>query len=95
MKRIAPKGLAKKSPTGQAIPVTCPVHPDTTLVCPRCIATKGGRRTAAKYGPEQMREWGKRGGRPLTLPGSKRTAPKNPPINLPMEAKKMPSGGER
>jgi hypothetical protein len=44
--------------------VFCHKHPETALVCPKCAASKGGKVTAKKYSAEQMREWGKRGGRP-------------------------------
>ena len=44
--------------------VFCPKHPDTALVCPRCAAAKGGKAMVKKYSAEQMREWGKKGGRP-------------------------------
>ncbi len=48
-----------------AIPQTkCAVHTDTELVCPKCLAAKGGATTVAKHGNEQMRDWGKLGGRP-------------------------------
>jgi transcriptional regulator with GAF, ATPase, and Fis domain len=40
----------------------CPKHSHTKLMCPRCIASGGGRATAAKY-KEQLSNWGKQGGR--------------------------------
>ena len=40
----------------------CPKHSQTKLMCPRCIASGGGRATAAKY-KEQLSDWGKQGGR--------------------------------
>lgn len=43
---------------------TCSIHPETELVCLKCVAAKGGSTTAAIHGNEQMREWGKLGGRP-------------------------------
>jgi hypothetical protein len=42
----------------------CRKHSDTELVCPKCSASRGGKVTAKKYSAAQMREWGKRGGRP-------------------------------
>lgn len=42
----------------------CAIHTDTKLVCPKCMATKGGAATAAKHGNKQMQDWGKLGGRP-------------------------------
>jgi hypothetical protein len=47
--------------------VFCPKHSDTVLACPKCTASRGGKVTAKKYSPAQMREWGKRGGRPRKL----------------------------
>lgn len=37
----------------------CPVH-GTPTVCPRCIASKGGKKTAANN-PGKARTWGKKG----------------------------------
>jgi hypothetical protein len=34
------------------------------MVCPRCIAKKGGQATAKKYGTKQLASWGRKGGRP-------------------------------
>jgi hypothetical protein len=42
----------------------CRKHPETVLVCPRCIARRGGRATAKKYGTKQLASWGRAGGRP-------------------------------
>jgi hypothetical protein len=42
----------------------CKIHPLTLKICPRCIAAKGGRTTAKKYGTEQLARWGREGGRP-------------------------------
>jgi hypothetical protein len=42
----------------------CTIHPLTKLVCPRCIASKGGQRTAKRYGTAQLSRWGSQGGRP-------------------------------
>ena len=44
--------------------VHCHIHPKTILVCPRCIAKKGGIATAKKYGTKQLASWGSSGGRP-------------------------------
>lgn len=40
----------------------CPLHPDTRLLCPKCIGAIGGRTTVTKY-REAMSNWGKQGGR--------------------------------
>jgi len=40
----------------------CTHHPQSKLVCPRCIASAGGRTTTAKY-KEQLSAWGQKGGR--------------------------------
>lgn len=47
----------------------CGKHPKSKLICPRCIASAGGLRTASKY-RDQLSEWGRQGGR-----GRKRTSP--------------------
>ena len=44
--------------------VFCHKHPETALVCPRCKSSEGGKAMVKKYSKAQMREWGKRGGRP-------------------------------
>lgn len=44
-----------------AIP-TCRHHFHTNLVCPRCIASTGGRTTVSKY-KEHLSDWGRQGGR--------------------------------
>jgi hypothetical protein len=44
--------------------VTCPKHPLTVMVCPRCIAGNGGRKTARTHTHEQLSVWGAMGGRP-------------------------------
>lgn len=46
----------------RALMPACPEHSSTKLICPRCIASGGGRTTAAKH-KERLSEWGKRGGR--------------------------------
>jgi formate hydrogenlyase transcriptional activator len=40
----------------------CPQHTGSKLICPRCIASKGGQTTAGKH-KTRLSEWGKRGGR--------------------------------
>ena len=40
----------------------CSRHPKTALLCPRCIAARGGRRTAALH-RKKHKVWGKLGGR--------------------------------
>ncbi|HVO64009.1 MAG TPA: GAF domain-containing protein [Terriglobales bacterium] len=40
----------------------CATHPRSKLMCPRCIASAGGLRTAAKH-KEQLSAWGRQGGR--------------------------------
>ena len=59
---------AKKAEKGTVEPgehiKVCATHPDTELVCPKCQAARGGATTVAKHGNEQMRDWGKLGGRP-------------------------------
>jgi len=52
----------------------CPKHPKTRMVCPRCIAAKGGKATHAKHREEQA-AWGRRGGRPRKKPQSVEKAP--------------------
>jgi hypothetical protein len=42
----------------------CSKHPETELQCPRCIASKGGKSTARKHA-DQLKKWGKKGGRAL------------------------------
>lgn len=53
----------------------CDVHPDTALICPRCIAAKGGRRrkelAKTPAGKKKIRNWGKAGGRPSEKGGPK------------------------
>lgn len=53
----------------------CLTHPLTRLVCPRCIAAKGGKATAHKYSHETLARWGRSGGRP-TGKKPKRKSPK-------------------
>jgi len=40
----------------------CPIHPDTKLLCPRCLGSAGGRSTVKKY-REDLSRWGQKGGR--------------------------------
>lgn len=42
--------------------IGCPTHPNTKLVCPKCIGAAGGRTTASKH-REDLSNWGKKGGR--------------------------------
>ena len=44
--------------------VYCAVHPLTRMICPRCIASKGGRKTTTAYA-NSLSTWGKQGGRPM------------------------------
>jgi len=48
---------------------SCPKHFSTNLVCPRCIASAGGRTTALKHKAE-LSGWGKQGGRGRKKPSS-------------------------
>lgn len=41
---------------------TCPHHSRSKLVCPRCIASGGGKVTAARH-KARLSAWGKQGGR--------------------------------
>lgn len=45
-----------------SITLSCPVHPNTKLFCPRCVGAVGGRTTVAKH-RENLSNWGKKGGR--------------------------------
>jgi hypothetical protein len=36
----------------------------TVLICPRCIAPKGGKTTAKRHSHAQLVAWGRSGGRP-------------------------------
>jgi len=58
--------------------VYCKIHPLTVLVCPRCIAGKGGSTTAKKYTHEQLAKWGRSGGRPKKRKARKRRAARKP-----------------
>ena len=40
----------------------CMLHPQSKLMCPRCIASAGGRTTTTKH-KEQLSTWGQKGGR--------------------------------
>lgn len=46
----------------------CSKHPDQVLVCLRCHASTGGKTTAKRYSSKQLKEWGKKGGRPRKTP---------------------------
>lgn len=46
----------------KALLPACREHSSTRLICPRCIASGGGRTTVAKH-KERLSEWGKQGGR--------------------------------
>jgi hypothetical protein len=46
--------------------ITCEKHPETELVCVKCLAAKGGLTRARRHGTKQLSEWGKKGGRPKT-----------------------------
>lgn len=52
----------------------CVKHLHTKLICPRCIASGGGRTTAAKH-KTRLSEWGKQGGRGRKKPAGGLTAP--------------------
>jgi hypothetical protein len=54
--------------------VYCHIHPLTILVCPACIAKRGGIATAKKYGTKQLSEWGRAGGRPAKARKKRRKA---------------------
>jgi hypothetical protein len=43
----------------------CSVHPDSELVCPRCMGARGGKRTIRKH-KAKLSKWGKQGGRPTS-----------------------------
>jgi formate hydrogenlyase transcriptional activator len=53
----------------KALMPSCPKHFGTNLVCPRCIASAGGRTTAIKH-KAQLSGWGKQGGRGRKKPPS-------------------------
>jgi hypothetical protein len=40
--------------------MNCDKHPETKLICPKCIASKGGKRTAKRHKGEHA-AWGKKG----------------------------------
>jgi hypothetical protein len=58
--------------------VFCNIHLGTKLVCPRCIAAKGGTNTAKKYGSDQLSRWGAKGGRPKKKKSRKKKRPPKP-----------------
>jgi hypothetical protein len=41
--------------------MNCAKHPETKLICPRCIAKRGGKATAKRHKGEHA-AWGKKGG---------------------------------
>lgn len=47
----------------------CEKHSRSKLVCPKCIASAGGRITTARY-KEQLSAWGRQGGRGRKKPGN-------------------------
>jgi hypothetical protein len=59
-KQVAQKQTAKKNDTQHY----CAQHPETRLICPRCIAAKGGKTTALRHTHKQLAAWGRAGGRP-------------------------------
>jgi formate hydrogenlyase transcriptional activator len=48
--------------TISCITLTCLIHTNTRLVCPRCIGAAGGKTTVSKH-REALSNWGKKGGR--------------------------------
>lgn len=52
-----------------ATAASCPLHPHTKLVCPRCIGAAGGRTTVFKH-RTNLSHWGKKGGRGRKKPDS-------------------------
>jgi len=42
--------------------LSCPVHPSSKLVCPRCIGAAGGKKTVSRHRGD-LSTWGKKGGR--------------------------------
>jgi hypothetical protein len=58
----------------KTVEVYCHIHPLTVMVCPRCIAKKGGKATAKKYGTQQLAAWGRAGGRPKKKAKKKKAA---------------------
>jgi transcriptional regulator with GAF, ATPase, and Fis domain len=47
----------------------CAQHSHTRLICPRCIASRGGQKTTTKY-KDYLSNWGKKGGRGRKKPGT-------------------------
>jgi hypothetical protein len=54
-------------------PCYCHIHPKTLKICPACIAAKGGKTTARKYGTDQLSRWGRKGGRPKKKATTRKT----------------------
>jgi transcriptional regulator with GAF, ATPase, and Fis domain len=48
---------------------SCTVHPQTRLMCPRCIGAAGGKTTVLRH-REALSSWGKQGGRGHKKPNS-------------------------
>ena len=45
----------------------CELHPETELVCLKCVQAKGGKTTAERHG-DKLGRWGAMGGRPRKMP---------------------------
>ncbi len=56
--------------------VYCEDHPLTRMVCPRCIAAKGGKTTAKRHSHKELSGWGSMGGRPRKKARVKKSAKK-------------------
>ena len=41
----------------------CKIHKETKLICPRCIAAKGGKARALSRTQKEIKRWGKKGGK--------------------------------
>lgn len=41
---------------------SCPVHPNTRVICPKCIGAAGGKSTVTKH-RDALARWGRKGGR--------------------------------
>ena len=58
----------------KALTPSCVKHLHTKLICPRCIASAGGRTTTTKH-KTRLAEWGKQGGRGRKKPAGSLTIP--------------------
>jgi hypothetical protein len=58
---LSTKALLRGAPAPK---ICCLIHSKTRMVCPRCIARKGGKTTARRHTHEQLSAWGRSGGRP-------------------------------